>query len=67
MIIEIPKGYSFYSAFVLAKRQFDTNMRIEFVEFDFNEVNLTVQRGSVYNDIATIYDLKCQLAELRGI
>ena len=65
MQIDIPAGYSLYQAFKLAKGMIDTHCTSS-ANFTFNEISLTVQRASVFNDIATIYDLKCELRRIKG-
>ena len=65
MQIDIPAGYSLYQAFKLAKEMIDLH-NTSYVDFQFNKISLTVQRASVFNDIATIYDLKCELRRIKG-
>lgn len=65
MQINIDKGLSFYEAFKYAKEMIDTH-NTNHAEFDFNEIYLTVYRASVFNDIATIYELKCEIRRIKG-
>lgn len=66
MIIDIPPSYSFWNAFKLAKEHFELYNDLSYVDFVFNGVSITVYRGSVYNDIATIYDLKCTIMRMEN-
>lgn len=66
MIIKIPPGYTFWNAFRLAKEHFELSNDLSYVDFVFNNVNITVYRGSVYNDIATIYDLKSTIMRMEN-
>ena len=65
MQIDIPAGYSLYQAFKLAKEMNDTHCTSS-ADFSFNEISLTTYRASVFNDIAMIYDLKCELRRIKG-
>lgn len=65
MRITIGKGMSFYEAFNCAKEMMKLSGSA-FAEFEFNDVQITVQRDSVFPDIAEIYDLKRVIQRLRG-
>lgn len=65
MQIEIDKGVSFYEAFKQSKEAMN-NTGTSYVEFEFNGIWISIQRASVFVDIAEVYDLKCKIRRLEG-
>jgi len=65
MNIEAPKGMSIYNAVAYAKEMCAKN-GLGNVSLDFNEINLYIDRYSLEDDITVIYNLKCQLRQLKG-
>lgn len=64
MTIDIPKGESIHGAAHLAIAA--ARASNDHVEFDFNGIPLIATRHSCALDIATIYDLKCELRRLQS-
>lgn len=64
MRIEIEKGMTFHQA--LERAVIITQERGGYVDFTFNGIDVTFHENSYPNDIATIYDLKCQLRRIKG-
>lgn len=62
MKIEIPAGFSLYSAIAYAKEE-ASKSRYGEVGFNFNGINLVVHKDSLDLDISTIYQLECRLRQ----
>lgn len=63
MIIEIPKGWNFGLAVDYAK-DYARDHRMNYVNFEFNGVEVTVYSDSNINDICYIYQLELTLRRL---
>lgn len=65
MKIEIPKGFSIYTAVQYAIEE-AARTRHNYVTFVFNDVELAVSPGSCETDICTIYQLECKVRQLEN-
>lgn len=65
MIIEIPKGYSIYTAAQYAKKKC-LETRNNHVSYVFNGIELMISANSCEEDICTIYQLECKIRRLEN-
>ena len=63
--MDVPTGVSFWQAVGMAK-ELIWEQGLGFVDFTFNDIDITYNRYSCDDDIAKIYDLKCELRRIRG-
>lgn len=63
MIQYAQSGESFYSA--VSRIQSEMLHREDYIDLIFNDISVRVSKNSNPHDIATIYDLKCELRRLK--